>query len=58
MSKLSLSSIQTFRILENLVSVSLKKGVRERGERRAAGMLRTWEALPLEELVVLGVGPD
>lgn len=56
MSKFSLSSIQTltFRTLENLAFVSLKKGISESGKRRA-GTLRPWEveAAAAEDLAVL-----
>lgn len=57
MSKFSLSSIQTltFRTLENLAFVSLKKGLSESGKRRA-GTLRPWEveaAAAEEDLAVL-----
>lgn len=57
MSKLSLGSIQTLtlRTLENLVFVSLKKGINENEERREAGMLRTLDTIWLAELVVLPV---
>lgn len=57
MSKLSLGSIQTLTLmtLENLVFVSLKKGISESEERREAGMLRTLDAVWLVELVVLPV---
>lgn len=58
MSKFSLSSIQTltFRTLENLAFVSLKKGISESGKRRGAGTLRPWEveaAAVEEDLAVL-----
>lgn len=57
MSKLSLGSIQTLtlRTSENLVFVSLKKGINESEERREAGMLRTLDTVWLAELVVLPV---
>lgn len=57
MSKLSLGSIQTLtlRTLENLVFVSLKKGINENEERREAAMLRTLDTIWLAELVVLPV---
>lgn len=50
------SQTLTFRTLENLAFVSLKKGISESGKRRGAGTLRPWEveaAAAEEDLAVL-----